>query len=72
MSVEVRPGTTTTHHLLPLTLITITGGGGGWQLMAPMGGAGEKFSNYFLHQNELKGPKNNMSFLLFFLLRLGG
>ena len=46
-------------------------GGGRWHFIAPVGGAVEKFTIFF-NPNELKSPKNNMSFYYFFLIRVGG
>ena len=39
--------------------------------MAVVGGAGEKFSKKFFHQNELKSPKKQHVFLLFFSIKGG-
>jgi len=46
--------------------------GGRLQWVAVVGGACEKFSKLFFDPNELKSPKNNMSFYHFFLFRVGG
>ena len=50
---------------------SVVGGDDGWrQLVAPVGGSGglqgEKTTKFFFVPNELKSPKNNMSFYFFF------
>ena len=68
------PPTTATHWTLepsppplpPPTMMLSVGGGSLWlQWVAVVGGAGEKFSIFF-DPNELKSPKKQHLFLLFF------
>ena len=51
-----------------MMLSVFGGGSGGRQFMAPVGGAGEKFSIFF-DPNELKSPKKQHLFLLFFFYK---
>ena len=48
----------------------VVGGSDGWrQLMAPVGGSGEKTSEFFLVPNELKSPPKQHVFLFVFHIR---